>query len=190
VAPQAVHRRHFYRTKYDYREQWLRFTQRLGSLVSLEQLGPVLVSGVTEAAGAARGALYLADARDGRFHLAGAVELDGIPSALDADSLLPARLADESAPVDLTGDLRATPLGASLGEGAVAVPLRWGGTLVGLMLVGPERGGSAYSREDLEFFMTVGEQAAWRHRHRAAVRDPRAGPRVRSLSPPHLVRHP
>ena len=152
--------RHFYRTKYDYREQWLRFTQRLGSIVSLEQLGPVLVSGVTEAAGAARGALYLADARDGRFHLAGAVELDGIPSGLDADSLLPARLADESSPVDLTGDLRATPLGAFLGEGAVAVPLRWGGTLVGLMLVGPERGGSAYSREDLEFFMTVGEQAA------------------------------
>jgi putative PEP-CTERM system histidine kinase len=28
------------------------------------------------------------------------------------------------------------------------------------MLVGPERAGNAYSREDLEFFMTVGEQAA------------------------------
>ena len=152
--------RHFYRTKYDYREQWLRFTQRLGSLVSLEQLGPVLMSGVTEAAGAARGALYLADARDGRYHLAGAVELEGILHALDADSLLPARLADESSPVVLIGDLHATPLGAILGEGAVGVPLRWGGKLVGFMLVGPERAGNAYSREDLEFFMTVGEQAA------------------------------
>lgn len=152
--------RHFYRTKYDYREQWLRFTQRLGSLVSLEQLGPVLVSGVTEAAGAARGALYLADARDGRYHLAGAVELEGILPSLDADSPIPARLADESAPVALTDALRAAPPGALLGEGAVAVPLRWGGALVGLMLVGPERAGNAYSREDLEFFMTVSEQAA------------------------------
>lgn len=152
--------RHFYRTKYDYREQWLRFTQRLGSLVSLEQLGPVLVSGVTEAAGAARGALYLADARDGRYHLAGSVELEGIPPALEAGAPIPARLAAESAPVALAGALRESPPGAFLGEGAVAVPLRWAGELVGLMLVGPERAGNAYSREDLEFFMTVGEQAA------------------------------
>ena len=152
--------RHFYRTKYDYREQWLRFTQRLGSLVSLEQLGPVLVSGVTEAAGAARGALYLADARDGRYQLAGAVELEGIPTTLDAGSPLPARLSGELAPVPLAGGLAATPPGAFLGEGGVAVPLRWGGELVGFMLVGPERAGTPYSREDLEFFMTVGEQAA------------------------------
>jgi putative PEP-CTERM system histidine kinase len=152
--------RHFYRTKYDYREQWLRFTQRLGSLVSLEQLGPVLVSGVTEAAGAARGALYLADARDGRYHLAGSVELAGIPPALDAGSPIPVQLARESAPLALAGALRESPPGALLGEGAVAVPLRWAGELVGLMLVGPERAGNPYSREDLEFFMTVGEQAA------------------------------
>ena len=152
--------RHFYRTKYDYREQWLRFTQRLGSLVSLEQLGPVLVSGVTEAAGAARGALYLADARDGHYQLTGAVELEGIPTALAAGSPLPARLSGELAPVPLSGGLAATPPGALLGEGGVAVPLRWGGELVGFMLVGPERAGTPYSREDLEFFMTVGEQAA------------------------------
>lgn len=152
--------RHFYRTKYDYREQWLRFTQRLGSLVSLEQLGPVIVSGVTEAAGAARGALYLVDPRDGRYHLAGLVELQGIPDALDASAPIPARMAGETAPVALTGPLRETPPGTLLGEGAVAVPLRWAGELVGLMLVGSERAGTAYSREDLEFFMTVGEQAA------------------------------
>jgi putative PEP-CTERM system histidine kinase len=152
--------RHFYRTKYDYREQWLRFTQRLGSLVSLEQLGPVLVSGVTEAAGAARGALYLAVTGDGRYHLAGAVELEGIPRVLEAGSPVPARLAGESAPVALAGPLRESPPGALLGEGAVAVPLRWAGDLVGVLLVGPERAGNPYSHEDLEFFMTVGEQAA------------------------------
>ena len=152
--------RHFYRTKYDYREQWLAFTQRLGSVVSLEELGPVLVSGVTEAAGAARGALYLADARDGRFHLAGEVELGGIPTALEASTALPARLSAESAPVPVTDDLAATPPGSLLGAGGMAVPLRWGGELVGLMLIGSERAANPYSREDLEFFMTVGEQAA------------------------------
>jgi putative PEP-CTERM system histidine kinase len=152
--------RHFYRTKYDYREQWLAFNQRLGSVVSLEELGPVLVTGVTEAAGAARGALYLADARDGQFHLAGEVELGGIPTALEASAALPARLSAESAPVPVTDDLAATPPGSLLGAGGMAVPLRWGGELVGFMLIGPERAANPYSREDLEFFMTVGEQAA------------------------------
>ena len=152
--------RHFYRTKYDYREQWLAFTQRLGSVVSLDELGPVLVGGVIEAAGAARGALYLADARDSRFHLAGEVELGGIPTALEAVAPLPARLAAESEPVPVTGDLAASPPGSLLGAGGMAVPLRWGGELVGLMLIGPERAANPYSREDLEFFRTVGEQAA------------------------------
>ena len=152
--------RHFYRTKYDYREQWLAFNQRLGSVVSLDELGPVLVGGVIEAAGAARGALYLADARDSRFHLAGEVELGGIPTALEAVAPLPARLAAESEPVPVTGDLAASPPGSLLGAGGMAVPLRWGGELVGLMLIGPERAANPYSREDLEFFRTVGEQAA------------------------------
>ena len=152
--------RHFYRTKYDYREQWLRFTERLGSLVSLEDLGPELVSGVTEAAGSARGALYLADASDGHYHLAGEVELGGIPTVLERGSLVPSRLARETVPVLLTDAMREAPPGSLLGEGAVAVPLRWSGDLVGLMLVGPERGANPFTPEDFEFFMTVAEQAA------------------------------
>ncbi len=152
--------RHFYRTKYDYREQWLGFTQRLGSLVALEELGPELVSGVMEAAGAARGALYLLDGRDGRFHLAGTVELTGIPTALDPTDPIVHHVTAAAAPAAVTGPLAETPPGSLLGAGGVAVPLRWGSELVGLMLVGPERASTAYTAEDLEFFMTVGEQAA------------------------------
>jgi putative PEP-CTERM system histidine kinase len=152
--------RHFYRTKYDYREQWLRFTQRLGSLVSLDDLGPELVSGVTEAAGSSRGALYLVDPSDGHYHLAGEVELGGIPTVLERGSVLPSRLARETAPLLLSDEMRDAPPGSLLGEGAVAVPLRWSGELVGLMLVGPERAATPFTAEDLEFFMTVGEQAA------------------------------
>ncbi|HEU5192040.1 MAG TPA: XrtA/PEP-CTERM system histidine kinase PrsK [Methylomirabilota bacterium] len=152
--------RHFYRTKYDYREQWLRFTERLGSRISLDELGPELISGVTEAAGSARGALYLAEAHGGRFHLAGEVELGGIPTVLEPSAPLPARLAGETQPVLLSGALREEPPGSLLGEGAVAVPLRWSDHLVGLMLVGPERAANPFTAEDLEFFMTVGEQAA------------------------------
>jgi putative PEP-CTERM system histidine kinase len=152
--------RHFYGTKYDYREQWLRFTERLGSRISLDELGPELIIGVTEAAGSARGALYLAEAHGGRFHLAGEVELGGIPTALEPSAPIPARLAGETQPVLLSGALREEAPGSLLGEGAVAVPLRWSDDLVGLMLVGPERAANPFTAEDLEFFMTVGAQAA------------------------------
>ena len=40
-----------YRSKYDYRDQWIGFTKRLGSLVALEDLGPQLLGAVTEAVG-------------------------------------------------------------------------------------------------------------------------------------------
>ena len=43
---------------------------------------------------------------------------------------------------------------------AVAVPLVWQGRLVGLMLLGPERMGTPYTAEDMEFLATVSEQAA------------------------------
>ena len=44
--------------------------------------------------------------------------------------------------------------------GAVVVPLRWRTELVGLLLLGPERTGTAYDVEDLEFLETIAEQAA------------------------------
>lgn len=156
----------FYRSKYDYREQWIKFTKRLGSLVSLEELVPQLVAAVTDAVGAARGVLYLAMARDGRFQLLGTVETHRAPQLLDADAPLIAALRSEARPVVLeNGRAKASSplagqLTAVLGDGAVAVPLRWQGDLIGVMVVGPERTGSPYTPEDLEFLSTIGEQAA------------------------------
>lgn len=150
----------FYRSKYDYREQWITFTKRLGSLLSLEEVAPQLLGAVTEAAGAARGLLYLVEPPDGRHRLIAAVEVDRAPASLAADTPLAARLRDIAQPVVVdNGSLAMEPL-ALLGDAAVLVPLRWRGTLTGAMLIGPERTGRAYGLEDLEFLATVGEQAA------------------------------
>jgi putative PEP-CTERM system histidine kinase len=48
----------------------------------------------------------------------------------------------------------------ALGDGPVVVPLRWRDELIGLMLIGAERTGGAYTSEDLEFLATVAQQAA------------------------------
>jgi putative PEP-CTERM system histidine kinase len=156
----------FYRSKYDYRQQWITFTKRLGSLLTLEELAPQLLGAVTEAVGTARGLLYLTDGRDGQYHLAGTVEVDGAPATLDAAAALITRLREEQRPLFLDGGGHLAPdettqrYAPLLGEGGVAVPLYWRGSLTGVMMVGPERTGELYTPEDLEFLATVSEQAA------------------------------
>jgi putative PEP-CTERM system histidine kinase len=157
---------HFYRSKYDYREQWTNFTRRLASLLSEGDLARAVLGAVTEAAGAARAVLYLRDEHDGRFHLAGAVEADRAPAQLAADDPLVRRLETRADPVVVQdrGLLQTEYEGLSLAtqffEESAAVALRWRDSVSGVMLIGPERTGTPYRAEDLEFFSTVAEQAA------------------------------
>ena len=144
---------HFYRSKYDYREQWIAFTERMGSLVTAEELGPELVQAVTEAVGTTTGALYLEET--GEIHgyrLAGTVGNTRYPSLLPADAALARELRTAAAPLELTKDHGV--------EGTVAVGLTWRATLVGFIVLGPERTGNPYTAEDIEFLTTVAEQAA------------------------------
>jgi putative PEP-CTERM system histidine kinase len=152
--------RHFYQSKYDYREQWSSFTKRLGSRVALDDLAPQLVGAVTEVIGATKGALYLVDTQYGPQQLAWSTGFDHIPATIEMRPAMAALLADGQvhavpAPADGVDDAW-----ASLSEAAVVVPLQWRGILTGMMILGPERTGVTYTAEDFEFLATVAEQAA------------------------------
>lgn len=159
--------RHFYTTKYDYREQWRHFTRRLGSLLTVDELAPELLSAVMDTVGAARGLLYLADGRPGRFRLAAA---EGVPEPAAALELAPdalrALISERTAvSLDPQGLMPAVlsvlpALDLRPGEPAVLVPLVWSEEVVGLITLGAERTGGAYSAEDLELLTTLSEQAA------------------------------
>ncbi|MGH7392431.1 MAG: XrtA/PEP-CTERM system histidine kinase PrsK [Candidatus Rokuibacteriota bacterium] len=159
--------RHFYRGKYDYRHQWISFTKRLGSLVTLDELAPQLLGAVSEATGARKAALYLLDPRDGQHHLTHALGPWRVTPILSPGSGLLQAVRDGRAPVMLRSSGGHPWEGVHGPEGltpfadvAVAVPLAWQGALVGLMLLGPERTGTPYTAEDMEFLATVSEQAA------------------------------
>jgi len=157
----------FYQSKYDYRQQWVAFTKRLASLVTLEEIAPQLLGAVVEGTGAARAALYLVDERDRNYHLAGTTGAGTPPRALAHDDGFVDRLRAKAEPVPVE-DVRDPGAERAAGEpaterflaDAIAVPLRWRGALVGLILIGPERAGARYTAEDFEFLATVGEQAA------------------------------
>jgi putative PEP-CTERM system histidine kinase len=156
----------FYRSKYDYREQWSAFTRRLSTHLTLTDLSPELLQAVADAVGSDAAMLYVEEGSSQRYHLTGVLGARGAPAALEAENPLVAALAKGQgpvvldAPLDLAGlDLGGDALAEAFGEGSVVVPLGWRGHLTGLLVVGPERAGMPYTPEDLEFLATMGQQA-------------------------------
>jgi putative PEP-CTERM system histidine kinase len=162
---------HFYPSKYDYREQWRTFTSRLSSRVTLDSLIPQLVRTIAEAVGATAAFLYLRDERDARLHLAEATGPGNPPPVLTAEIEAFPRVAGagEAIAIGPWGPRRLAclePAGDALaaqldGDGIeVVVPLARQEALIGLLLVGRERGGQPYTLEDIELMTVFGEQAA------------------------------
>jgi putative PEP-CTERM system histidine kinase len=147
----------FYRSKYDYREQWTRFTKRLGSLVTLDELGPELLQATVDAVEATKGLLVLRDPIDNRYRAAEYAGVEPNSMTFERDGVLVARLRAIRQPVSLEASTCPAPKG---GDFVVAVPLPWRDELIGFMLLGPKRTDADYGTEDLEFLATIGEQAA------------------------------
>lgn len=150
--------RHFYRSKYDYREQWRAFTARLASLMDAGEQAPRLLQAVVEAVGAAAGCLYRSHPADGRYRCAASLQVPGPLPTVDGDARLFQRLQRARAPLPLDEVLEGGDDWAS--RFVLAVPLTWGERLLGVIFLGQERDGEPYGPEDLEFLTTVGEQAA------------------------------
>jgi putative PEP-CTERM system histidine kinase len=158
---------HFYKTRYDYREQWRQFTRRLGSLLTMNELAPELLTAVMDTVGAGRGLLYLAEGPPGHLRLtaaSGAVQPVGTLE-LPTDTLRALVSKRAAVPLEPRGVGRLTTGVVSdpnpeADEPGVLVPLIWREDLIGLITLGPERTGRGYSIEDLELLTTLGEQAA------------------------------
>ena len=59
--------KHFYRSKYDYREQWLKFTQRISFKHSFEDLLSSIAEGFREAIGSRGAAIWLRERDNGKY---------------------------------------------------------------------------------------------------------------------------
>jgi putative PEP-CTERM system histidine kinase len=151
-------------TRYDYRAQWVGFTRRLGSCVTLDELGPTLVDAVVETVGATGAALYLSDAGEGGLRAAAAVGTGYPAPTLAGDHTLIAWLLARRTPLVLengsTAAWHASTGSRAFAEGSAIVPLRWREELVGVLVIGGERSGDRYTSDDLELMEAVGEQAA------------------------------
>jgi putative PEP-CTERM system histidine kinase len=159
--------RHFYPAKYDYREQWLRFTGRLTSRIALRDIAPELLETLVSSVGAVHGVIFIVDEREGYLDVAASMGSVRPVLRVPLDPTISAWLLKQRGATLLpaTAETHDTPpaaLVATLGlpEAILAAPLTWRDSLEGLLVLGPERTGAPYGPEDLELVSTVADQAA------------------------------
>ena len=149
----------FYRSRYDYRQQWVAFTKRMSSLLTAEDIARELLDGVAETIGASTGAVYLSESGDVRYRLCGHVGDAAYAAVVDRATPLLTWLGSQEAPARPAAEIAASTLSVQL-TSVVVAPLRWRANMIGLIVLGPERSGADYTVDDLVFLATVGEQAA------------------------------
>lgn len=165
--------RHFRRPEYDYRQVWMTFTDRTGSLAEEGLLCRAIARWVSETFNALTVTIWLTD--EARVHLRyGASTGFGEPEARrllaeqkpGRESVLGlARLAYpmviEAASDQAVREVgRFNPVMFPEGGHRVCVPLVTSGVAVGVMVVGDRVGGVAYGVEDLDLLKCIGDQAA------------------------------
>jgi putative PEP-CTERM system histidine kinase len=156
--------KHFFEHRYDYREEWLRFTRTMGR-GGEAPLGERIVKAIADIADSPSG-LLLVPADGGRLALAARWNWQGeLPAPDAADPVLVAFLERTSHVIDFAGRTGKSdvPLPAPLAalEGAWAgVPLLHADRLVGLVILGHPLVRRPLDWEDFDLFRTVGIQAA------------------------------
>ncbi|MFQ5924993.1 MAG: ATP-binding protein [Dehalococcoidia bacterium] len=161
----------FYREAYDYRRTLRTSSQKMSTMLDLEELAEWLVNNLMVTMGAAKGGLFLLDKDTERYIT---IVLKGYDDPavnkmqLRADNPVVRRLTQGNA--CLTGDdIDRLPQLRSLWksergqlkqlEAAVVVPLKAKADVIGIVVLGPKMSEEPYSFDDLELLLTVANQA-------------------------------
>jgi putative PEP-CTERM system histidine kinase len=163
---------HFYRNKYDYRVEWLRFVQTLSS-VEEPDIRRTAIRAVAQIFGSAGGLLVLRDDDTGAFTLQASWPETPTSApetaALPPDDALPAFLQQRQWVIDLQeysshperyGNLRLPRWLSPSGPWRVIAPLLIGNRLLGFLVLRSPPGPFTMTFEDRDLLKTVGRNVA------------------------------
>lgn len=156
--------KHLFRHRYDYRQEWLRFTATIGG--GGEQIEQRVAKAVAELGGAPAGLLLVRDGGDALV-AAGAWNWPDAPDRSEPCPALIALLEARGDVVDFAGPAvaggRAAPLPdmlATLANAWAGIPLIHDGRLQGLVVIAHPPLKRALDWEDFDLFRAAGRQAA------------------------------
>ncbi len=157
--------RNFYRGRYDYREQWLRFSEEMASLLDLDVIVRRFLQMAQEAIDARRGCALAAQGPGGDFRMMASIDLEADDLYIPGDSDFLDWLFVLSQPIQLGDPRLKKKAGAAVTRQrdrfhelglVVLVPLVTKRKLIGLLAFGPSRSGEPYSDVDLELLEAIG----------------------------------
>ncbi|TQV76234.1 XrtA/PEP-CTERM system histidine kinase PrsK [Denitrobaculum tricleocarpae] len=159
--------KHFYAYRYDYREEWLRFTRTVSESQETEELGVRVIQAIADIVESPGGALWLQ--QDDRYVVYAAWNM--AVSSLRADEATPmARFLEERQwLIDVAevqenpakyGDLALPESLSQMKNAWIIIPLTHHATFIGFLLLARPRAVRALGWEDYDLLKTTGRQAA------------------------------
>jgi putative PEP-CTERM system histidine kinase len=161
--------KHFYSYRYDYREEWLRFTAMLSANRSPQETGEMIVRGLAKMLECPAGSLWTRQGSGGGYAQSAAWNMPVTTESEAADSSLARFLAEKGWVIDLD-EFRSSPrqygelalptwlLGAK--NGWLVVPLLVGDELQGFVVLARPLTAIKLNWEVLDLLKTAGRQAA------------------------------
>ncbi len=157
--------KHFYRNKYDYRVQWLQFTDRLSSSRTGEELMRTIVSSFCDTFGMGGGALFLHDEGRGIYSPAVLFEMDPVDRVFAEDNSLVLYMRTTRRVFSIKDEDRGIMeenRGFLMRCGiSFAVPLHANGEVEGFIAMGrPINRKETYTYEDYDLMKTFAQHAS------------------------------
>jgi len=161
--------KHFFHYRYDYRQEWLRFTANLSSATNPAEVGGQVVRALAEMVESPGGALWMRDADDGDFAQRARWNLPAVGETEPRDGALATYLRDKAWVIDLLeyrtsprqyGEL-ALPLWLlSTTQAWLVVPLQVGEQMMGFVVLAQPRTPMEVDWEVRDLLKTASRQAA------------------------------
>lgn len=161
--------KHFFRYRFDYRDEWLKFTATLSSPAHPQEAGQNVVRGLADMLESPAGALWLLRPEDDQYRQMARWNLASITQTLDKNAELPAFMRATGWVVNLEEfraspgryrDLRLPEWLAEYPQAWLLVPLWQGPDLLGFVLLASPRTRVDVNWEVTDLLKTAGRQAA------------------------------
>jgi putative PEP-CTERM system histidine kinase len=161
--------KHFFRYRYDYREEWLRFTQTLSAQVSPEAMGQQVIRGLANMVESPAGGLWLREAGQDSYRQTARWNIPANHATESLDSSLSCFLLSSGWVINLEeyrcfpgryGDLEISPWISEIPNAWLVIPLMVGNQMNGFVILGSSRTQIDVNWEVNDLLRTAGCQAA------------------------------
>ena len=152
--------RHFYRSKYDYRLQWLQLTEAMSASHSIDTILDQFLSILSRTFGAAKITIWLEFEADRRFHQVRTVNIEPPPEPIPATHPIIIALKKDGEPIHVSDNPSGTsndfPTFQQTTQSVVCVPLQVPlGQLMGFATLSPELQGRKYGKDDFDLLRAM-----------------------------------